>query len=332
MLPLRRIVFMIFFIISAAWSIARPGNPAPSPADSSAGAGTGTISGRLIYIGWFGGKGSEPGRLNGPRAIRIDPAGRIYVADTGNQRIQKFDSLGNPLAAVGGFGWGSEQFNEPVSVWAGNGLDVFVADYDNGRIERYDRNLHAIATLRSSDEWAESLRFDFPLDVFFTPQSELFCLDGENRRVLKLDPRGEPQVSFGGLDSGEGRLTGPARLLVTAGNRVLVTDADEGRVVLFDSYGNFLDAFGEGVLDRPAGMAESPNGKLLFVCDAGNRRVHVFRGVAYDGSFGEESVPDGAFGTPVDAACWADRLYVLDRSGSEVLMFRWISAPGEAVP
>jgi DNA-binding beta-propeller fold protein YncE len=311
----------ICLLTAAAWTTAVSGDSAP--ADTSA--GPGTVAARFVLIGRFGGRGAAAGRMDGPRAVCADPAGFVYVADTGNQRVQKFDSLGVPLAAVGAFGWGVEQFNEPSSVWAGNGLDVFVADYDNGRIERYDRNLHPIASLRSSDEWAESLRFGFPLDVRFTPQSELFCLDGENRRVLKLDARGEPLISFGGLDSGEGRLTGPARLLVTAGNRVLVSDADEGRIAVFDAYGNFLAVFGEGILDRPAGMAESPNGKLLFVCDAGNRRVHIFRGFAYEGSFGGPE-------TPVDAACSADRLYVLDRSGSEVLIYRWNPAAGETSP
>jgi tripartite motif-containing protein 71 len=311
----------ILLLTAGACFAAGSGNSAP--ADTSAAAGS--VAARFRLIGRFGGLGAAAGRMNGPRAVCADPAGFVYVADTGNQRVQKFDSLGVPLAAVGAFGWAAEQFNEPSSVWAGNGLDVFVADYDNGRIERYDRNLHYIATLRSSDEWAESLRFGFPLDVRFTPQSELFCLDGENRRVLKLDPRGEPLVSFGGLDSGEGRLTGPSRLLVTASNRVLVSDADEGRIAAFDGYGNFLATFGEGVLDRPAGMAESPNGKRLFVCDAGNKRVHVFRGFAYEGSF-------GGLETPVDAACSGDRLYVLDRSGSEVWIFRWNPAAGETAP
>ncbi len=275
------------------------------------------------HIGRFGGPGQEPGRMDGPRALSADPSGNLYVADTGNHRIQKFDGAGNVLAAIGGFGWGRERFNDPVSVWAGNGLDVFVADHDNGRIERYDKDLNYISTLRPSSEWAESLSFDFPLDVFFTPQSELFCLDGENRRILKLGPGGTPQIAFGGVDSGEGRLGSPERIRVTASGRVLATDAEEGRVVVFDTYGNFLFAFGEEALDRPAGMAETPDGGVLFVCDTGNRRVHWFRKWAAAGSFGKEIVPDGGFGAPVDVVYHDGRLYVLDLERSEIHVFEW---------
>jgi tripartite motif-containing protein 71 len=270
--------------------------------------------------------------MDGPRALSADPSGNLYVADTGNQRIQKFDAAGNVLAAIGGFGRGSERFNEPVSVWAGNGLDVFVADFDNGRIERYDKDLHYISTLRASSGWAEALSFDFPLDVFFSPQSELYCLDGENRRILKLDPRGTPQIAFGGVDSGEGRLGSPERIRVTASGRVLASDADGGRVVAFDTYGNFLFSFGEDRLDRPAGMAETPDGAILFVCDAGNRRVHWFRNWAAAGAFGVEAVPGGAFGTPVDAAYRDGRLYVLDRERSEIHVFEWPQAAEQALP
>lgn len=275
------------------------------------------------HIGRFGGPGQEPGRMDGPRALSADPSGNLYVADTGNHRIQKFDGAGNVLAAIGGFGWGRERFNDPVSVWAENGLDVFVADHDNGRVERYDKDLHYISTLRPTSGWAESLVFDFPLDVFFTPQSELFCLDGENSRVLKLGPGGTPQIAFGGVDSGEGRLESPERIRVTASGRVLVTDSEEGRVVVFDTYGNVLFAFGEETLDRPAGMAETPGGGILFVCDTGNRRVHWFRKWAEAGSFGREVVPDGGFGTPVDAVYRDGRLYVLDRERSEIHVFEW---------
>jgi DNA-binding beta-propeller fold protein YncE len=289
-------------------------------------------AGGVEFVARFGGKGDGPGQFDAPRALSVDPSGFLYVADTGNNRLQKFDPTGQFVAEIGGFGWGSEQFNDPVSLWAENGLDVFVADYDNQRIARYDKGLHFIGSLKPSEDWPEALRFGFPLDVCFTPQSELFCLDGENRRVLKLDVLGNPQISFGGVDSGDGRLVSPRRLKVTPRGKVYVSDEEGGRVLCFDTYGNYLFTIGASVLEKPQGMAESPNGKLLFVADAGQRRVHLFRDFRHDGSFGDESLAGVRFIAPVDVACWKDRLVVLDRERDELFIFRWISVPGEPAP
>jgi tripartite motif-containing protein 71 len=311
-----RFAFLLFYIIEGGCAVF----------------GRNLSAGGVEFIARFGGKGDRLGQFSGPRAVSVDPSGFIYVADTGNNRIQKFDPTGQFVAEIGGFGWGTEQFNDPVSLWSENGLDVFVADYDNQRIARYDKDLHFIGSLRSSEEWPEALKFGFPLDVSFTAQSELFCLDGENRRVLKLDELGNPQISFGGVDSGDGRLVTPRRLTVTPRGKVYASDEEGGRILCFDTYGNYLFTIGGGVLEKPQGMAESPNGRLLFAADTGLRRVHLFRELRYAGSFGDETLPGIRFMAPVDVACWKSNIYVLDRDRDELFLFRWLSAPGESSP
>jgi DNA-binding beta-propeller fold protein YncE len=285
----------------------------------------------VAFVARFGEKGNGPGQFDSPQAISADPSGFLYIADTGNDRIQKLDFRGRFVAEIGGFGWGREQFNEPASVWAENGLDVYVADYDNQRIERYDKDLHYIGTMKSSDDWPETLRFGYPLDVRFTAQSELFCLDGENRRVLKMDVFGNPQISFGGYDSGEGRLVGPRRLMVSSQNRVFVSDLEGGTIVLFDTYGNYLLALG-GNFEKPAGMAEAPTRKLLFAADAGQRRIHFFSDLKHAGSFGDEAVPGVRFQAPVDVAWWNGFLYVLDKTRCEIFAFKWLGPAGDVSP
>jgi DNA-binding beta-propeller fold protein YncE len=280
----------------------------------------------------FGEKGSGPGQFLAPQAVSVDPRGFLYVADTGNDRVQKLDASGRCIATVGGFGRGREQFNAPVSVWAENGLDVFVADYTNGRIERYDKDLHYIGSMVSSDAWPEALRFGFPLDVILTTQSELFCLDGENSRILKLDVLGNPQLAFGGYDTGDGRLVDPQRLAVSSENRVYVTDGEGGRVLVYDAYGNFLAAVEGTPLEKPAGLCDAPGTGLVLVADPGSRRVVALRGLAPVWSFGGETVPEATFSAPVDVCYRNGRLVVLDRARAECFVFQWFGAPGEAPP
>ncbi|HEY8109672.1 MAG TPA: 6-bladed beta-propeller, partial [Candidatus Nitrosotenuis sp.] len=52
----------------------------------------------------FGISGSGNGQLNAPEDTAIDSAGNIYVADTANNRIQKFNSAGVYVSKFGTFG------------------------------------------------------------------------------------------------------------------------------------------------------------------------------------------------------------------------------------
>ncbi len=258
--------------------------------------------------------------MKDPHSICADPSGFLYVADTGNHRILKWSPNGTVLAEIGGFGWGTEQLDGPVSVWAKNGLDVLVADMNNQRIVRYDRDLHYISELRSSETWPEKLRFGFPLDAALGAQSELFCLDGDNRRVLKIDVFGNPQVSFGDFDEGEGRLGKPSKFCIVENSRILVTDDESSSIKVFDVLGNYLFTFGVGIVKQPAGMSDLARGWLL-VADRLEKQILVFRDLRqFEGRY---SFPGEAWGDPVDIASWKNRIYVLDKKRAAIDLLEW---------
>jgi NHL repeat len=49
------------------------------------------------FVTWWGGKGTEPGKFDEPHSIAIDSAGRLYVGDRRNKRVQVFDQKGKFL-------------------------------------------------------------------------------------------------------------------------------------------------------------------------------------------------------------------------------------------
>jgi tripartite motif-containing protein 71 len=273
----------------------------------------------LHYLATWTGESGGGTPMERPNAVSADPAGNVYVADTGNQRVLRFDPSGRITAEIGGFGWGTDQFDGPVSVSAQNGLDVYVADMNNQRVVRCDRNLHFISELKPADSWPDRFRFGFPLDAALGMQSELYCLDGENRRVLKLDAQGDPQIDFGGFDSGEGRLDRPTRFFVGRNNRMFVSDGGAGDVKVFDMHGNFLFLFGSGVLEEPAGLCE-PEADWLLAADSALRQVAAFRAFRhFDGP-----VTDGPpFAEPADLTPWKNRVFVLDRRRACLDLFEW---------
>jgi uncharacterized protein (DUF2147 family) len=129
--------------------------------DVVAGGGTGfevcTVA-ASCKMGAIGGLGGE---LDFPSGAATDAAGNIYVADEGNARIQKFDSSGNWERAWGkdvdsGGGTGFEvctvaasceqgtggglggEFRGAYSVAADAAGDIYVADMNNQRIQKFD--------------------------------------------------------------------------------------------------------------------------------------------------------------------------------------------------
>lgn len=81
------------------------------------------------------GVGSTDGQISATaEGIAVTSTGQIWVSDTGNHRIQVFDSAGLFLGKVGEFGSGDFEFKFPCQCQIDD-FDVFwVADRDNGRI------------------------------------------------------------------------------------------------------------------------------------------------------------------------------------------------------
>ncbi len=72
--------------------------------------------------------------------VAVDQSGVVYVADTGNHRIQKFDADGRFLMKWGSEGGGEGEFSHPTSLATDAGGYVYVADSGNHRVQKFDAN------------------------------------------------------------------------------------------------------------------------------------------------------------------------------------------------
>ena len=98
--------------------------------------GAPALAGRSFLTKW-GREGAGPGQFKAPWGIACDALGNVYVVDTGNHRIQKFDGNGTFLCAWGNRGKSEGQLNFPYGIAVDREGCVYVVDSGNNRVLKY---------------------------------------------------------------------------------------------------------------------------------------------------------------------------------------------------
>lgn len=275
-------------------------------------------------LGYFGGNGNGHGEFTNARAIADDIIGQIYVVDTGNNRILKFSSQGTLVQSLGEIGWGKDQFDHPIDLSTSLGLDIYIADSYNQRILRYDKDLNYISQFTPDDVLNDALRFGFPLAIEMSIHGDLFFIDGENRRIVRISRLGTPDQIFGGFADTGNLIEEPGKICIGPNDLIYILDTKKPQVVIFDYYGNYVLSFGSDILKHPLGIAVDRK-QRIFVADGELQQIVIFssQGIPL-GNLGPQILQLGqSFREPVDVVAGRkDFLYVLDRAGSRVFIFQ----------
>lgn len=178
--------------------------------------------------------------LLSPSSFSIDQENNIYILDSENNNMVKIDVFGNLKKEIGGFGSGQLNFDMPVSLSTSLGLNVFVADYYNNRIQRFNKNLEYIGTLYTKDDDRVVNRFGFPAVLTLDRFSNLFVYDNENKRILKFNFKNQVERTFGSYEYAEAKINNPLKFENNLKDDILILE--ERRFVIFDNWGTFLRA------------------------------------------------------------------------------------------
>jgi len=152
--------------------------------------------------------GSGNGQFVNPGGIAIDASGNVYVVDSGNNRIQKFDSSGVFKKTWGRSGSGDGYFNNPmgIAVYSSTG-DVYVADTGNNRVQKFDSSGTFITKWGSSGSGNGS--FDSPTGIAVDASGAVYVSDKNGIQIFS------PQVVVPLVASFTPNVTtGPAPLTV----------------------------------------------------------------------------------------------------------------------
>jgi len=168
------------------------------------------------------------------RAISIDAFGNAYIIDRGAPGIFKFNSKGDSITSIIGFGKEHNQFDDPADIDASLTNAVAVADRNNHRIEIYSKDLIWQASI-GGHEAGSGIQFGYPEAVRAAQAGNYFIIDGENKRALSINPANGSQqvITLSGTESGVG--INPVSLALTGNEFVTITDANSGSMIMFNN-------------------------------------------------------------------------------------------------
>ena len=207
----------------------------------------------------FGRRGLKEGEFNNPRGVAVDEDDNILVADYNNNRIQKFTSDGEFLAAVGTKGNKPLQFKGPKAIT----FNTF-----NKKVYVGDKN--RVQILNSDLTYCGLFREDI--------NSTGIGCDRSGRVYLSLDPDGQIVVfsangDFLNMIGKRSAFCASEDVAIDDDNNVLyMSNSIKGQVSAFTLEGDVLYSFGK--FSGLRGLAVDSG--VLYVCDNTFSRVSIF--------------------------------------------------------
>ncbi len=224
------------------------------------------------------------GGFNQPLGVAVDTQGNFFVADTMNQRVEKFDVHGDFVTAWGERGASEYGFNYPRGIATDpRNDDVVVCDSDNGAVKKYDNDGNFI--------WERALGLKCKsIDV--GPDGRIYLANFGTFTVSVIDENGDNRREIGAFGPGAGEFWNPRGVALDADESVWVVDDKKAIVQHFANDGTFLSSFGvrqaaetttgEGFLQAADVVVDDT---YVYVSDEDDSSVKVFE---KDGTFVSE--------------------------------------------
>ena len=266
----------------------------------------------LIAPNGISSQGGEPEPKFEPRAVAVDVAGNLLIADTSKDRILFFDIQSGELRTIAGNGrqnssgeassWKRSRsetaealearLSFPNGVVADGSGNIFIADTGNGRVRRLPPGEKIILIVAGNGrdafigdgEPAVAASLRYPSDIAKDDSGNLFIADTSNHRIRRVQASssiidtlagtGRPGFSGDEGAANEARLSYPGAVAVDNAGSVLIADTDNHRIRLVDPATETISSLLQdaGALRFPRGIDVDSTGNLL-IGDTGHNRI-----------------------------------------------------------
>jgi hypothetical protein len=210
----------------------------------------------------IGGPGVAPREFSSPRGLAISCCDNIYVADSGNRRVQVFSIKGLALRNI----WGPYEVQQLP-----DGITV-------------KQTVPAVTFATAGPDCSGSLQFPpgtwQPSDVAVSSRNWTFVSDYANGLIHVFDSHGCWNAAYAGVSESSPQLVKPIRLTLDTEGRIYVLQEGQTYVVVLNADGTFYGKVGQpsDVLGKfcPTAIAVDVNGNLCL-SDCLTRKMYFYQ-------------------------------------------------------
>ena len=248
-------------------------------------------------------------RFDTPRGLAYAADGRLFVADSANNRIRVIDANGSTVSTYAGSGASGSadgstttaSFDDPRGLALAADGRLFVADFINDVIRVIDANGSSVSTYAGSgasgrgDGSTTTASFFNPYGLALAADGRLFVADSANDVIRVINANGSIVSTYAGSGA-SGRDDGSTTtasfdnlrgIALAADGRLFVADAQNSLIRVIDANGSTVSTYAgdisrSGFVDGSTATARFDllldvlqAGRTLFVTDGFNQAVRV---------------------------------------------------------
>ncbi len=242
---------------------------------------------------------AEKSRFHDLHNLVIGDDGRVYLSEHKTNVVRVLDLVNREVATLAGTGGAGDfddvtdakkaSFNEPISIAAGPGKTLLVADIKNHKIRQIDLSeaRHRVTTIAGNGAAGVpvdgSIATDAPLvdprSIATGPAGEIYIVE-RNGNALRVIRDGKIFTVAGSGQKGnrdgaadQARFNGPKHIDVAADGKVYIADDTNHKIRIYDPADQTVRTLDTSpyVLNRPHGV--TVRGDWLYIADSFHHRV-----------------------------------------------------------
>ncbi len=222
--------------------------------------------------------------------------------------------------------WGTQgiadgQFNRPRGLAMDSSGNLYVADTENHRIQKFSSAGAFISQWGS--QGTGNGQFSRPYGIAVDSSGNLYVADTENNRIQKFSSAGVYITQWGSFGNADGQFSSPYSVATDSADNVYIADTYNNSIQKFSSTGTFVakwgtNGSGDGQFIMPFGVIADKSGNI-FVADTGNNRIQKLSSTGtFIAKWGDSTAFNSPSGLVTDSA---GKVFVTDKDNYRIKKF-----------